>query len=550
MASQMSTIERSEPIATSTPIAIWLRLLRHHLRLLAPTGAIWIILLVASAAFVVGFWAESFPTEQDRISLAQSIEGNPAFEAMFGRAIGLETLEGFTMWRAGGPLFPAIVVWGLLAATRLTRGDEDKGHDELLLGGVISRQSLLVSALAALTVLVAIYVLLTAVVLLAVSEITVAGAWRYALATAAGFAFFGALGALLVQITPSRSVAIRIGLFLIGAALGVRILAVLEAMPSWLPWTTPFGWFAEVGPPNEGSNLPFLFFVLGTIVFSLAAVALSRRRELHGSRLLEERETADPRGSYQSLWKHESRQDLPAFVGFASVGLFLAIIYGMVANDFVTFVEDFPGFADVLREFGLVDPTDPAAFIGLVMTIMVLVVTLFAAGRVVSLRDEEASGRIAVLLALPLRRDRWLVVNSIVALVGMVIISLLIGFGAMIGTSITGTMLEPVDALRAGLNLIPIAVLFFGLGILIFGLYPPLTGPLLYIAMISGFLVVMMDAFMDIPRWIIALAPFEYLALVPGEAANILASAVFVALGLVSGVIGVLAFLRRDIVMD
>jgi ABC-2 type transport system permease protein len=266
--------------------------------------------------------------------------------------------------------------------------------------------------------------------------------------------------------------------------------------------------------------------------------------------LLEERETADPRGSYQSLWKHESRQDLPAFVGFASVGLFLAIIYGMVANDFVTFVEDFPGFADVLREFGLVDPTDPAAFIGLVMTIMVLVVTLFAAGRVVSLRDEEASGRIAVLLALPLRRDRWLVVNSIVALVGMVIISLLIGFGAMIGTSITGTMLEPVDALRAGLNLIPIAVLFFGLGILIFGLYPPLTGPLLYIAMISGFLVVMMDAFMDIPRWIIALAPFEYLALVPGEAANILASAVFVALGLVSGVIGVLAFLRRDIVMD
>jgi ABC-2 type transport system permease protein len=383
-----------------------------------------------------------------------------------------------------------------------------------------------------------------------VSEISVAGGWRFAFGMTGGFTLFAALGAFLVQITPSRSLAVRIGLALVGAGIGIRILAVIEQVPDWLVWLTPFGWFAEIGTPEIGSNVPFLLFALGTMIFGIAAVTLASRREIHGSLLLEERDTVATRGAHDSLWKHEARQDLPGVIGFAGVGLLLALIFGLVASDFIEFIEDFPGFAQVLAEFGLADPTDPAAYIGLIISMLVLVVTLYAAGHVASLREDEATGRLAVLLILPLERHRWLIINTIVGLAAIVVISLLIGLGAMVGTSITGEMLGPTDALRASLNLIPIAVLFVGLGMLIFGLYPPLTGPLVYVIMLATYLLTLMDGFLDLPGWLTSLSPFEYLALVPGEPADLTVSAMFLLIGIAGGVVGAIAFRRRDLMMD
>jgi ABC-2 type transport system permease protein len=550
MASPEAALERVEPVASSTPFKIWMRLLRHHLRLLAPSGVIWIIGLVSTAAIVAGVWIDTFPTQEERIALAQSVEGNPAFEAMFGKATQIHTIEGFTMWRAGGPLFPAIVIWGLLAATRLARIDEDKGHDELLLGGVVSRRALFLSALIAPFILIAIYAVLTIITLRGISDITFDGSLRFALGMSGGFMFFAALGALLVQITPSRSVGLRFGLGIIGATLAVRILSVLEPMPGWLPWLTPFGWFSEIGTQDVGSNVPFLLFGTGTLVLAVAALNLAQRREIHGSLLLGESETSGPHPPYESFWQHEVRQDMPALIGFGGVGIVLAGIFGMVANDFVEFVADFPAFAAFLAEFGLTDPQDPSAYIGLIITMLVLIPTLYAAGHVAAMRDDEASGRLAVLLVLPLERHRWLLTNTLVGLLGITVISLLVGFSAMVGTLITGTMLDPMDALRAGLNLIPIAVLFVGLGVLIFGIYPQLTGPLVYTLMLSSFLLVLLDAFLDIPGWIIALSPFEYQPSVPGEEANLTVSALFLAFGLIGFVIGGLAFRRRDLMMD
>jgi putative exporter of polyketide antibiotics len=161
MASVDTTYEQTTVTTRTTPARIWLALLRHHLRLLAPSSIAWIAGLVLTAMLVAGAYATTMPTPEDRMALAASVEGNPAFEAMFGRAISLDTIEGFTMWRAGGPLVPAIVIWGMLAATRLGRGEEDKGHDELILGGVLTRQALLLSTIAALVIVIGIYTILT-----------------------------------------------------------------------------------------------------------------------------------------------------------------------------------------------------------------------------------------------------------------------------------------------------------------------------------------------------------------------------------------------------
>ena len=543
-------VERQAAAIRSTPFRIWLILLRHHLRLIIPAGIIWIVGLALTASIVAGVWIDTFPTQEERIALALSVEGNPAFEAMFGKAVQLHTMEGFTMWRAGGPLFPAIVIWGMLAATRLARSDEDRGHDELLLGGMISRRALFVSALAAPLILIAVYIALTIAALHAVSDIALSGSMRFAFGMAGGFTFFGALGALLVQLTPSRSVGLRIGLGIIGLALGIRILSVLEQMPEWLPWLTPFGWYSEIGTAEVGSTAPFFLFGVGTLALAVVATVLAQRREIHASLLLGESEASGPHPPYDSLWKHEVHQDLPGLIGFGAVGVLLAGIFGMVANDFVEFIADFPAFAAFLAEFGLADPTDPAAYVALTITMLVLVPTLYAAGLVAGIRDDEASGRLTVLLSLPLERHQWMLTRLLVGLAGIIVISLLVGFSAMLGTAITGTMLAPADALQAGLNLIPIAVLFAGLGVLIFGLYPPMTGPAVYTLLLATFLLVLLDAFLDIPSWIIALSPFEYQPMVPGEPANLTVSAVFLLVGLAGAIAGTVAFRRRDMMMD
>ncbi len=543
-------LERGVAVVTITPLHIWFRLLRHHLRLLAPSSAIWIIGLVAVAMLVSSAYETTMPTEADRQALAISVEGNPAFEAMFGRAISLDTIEGFTMWRAGGPLIPAIVIWGVLVGTRLGRGEEDRGHDELLLGGILSRAALLLSALAALGILAVIYAAATTLGLPLVSAIGLEGSLRFALAMAGGFLTFTALGTLLAQIMPTRSAALRAGLGVVGITLALRMLSVLEAAPDWLPWLTPFGWYAETGTAQIGSNLPFLLFALTTLAFAVGAVMLCRERELHGSRLVTEQESATATRSYRSLWAHQVRQDGPSILGFGAVGVLLSLIFGMVADEFVDFIEGFPAFAEILAAFGLEDPTDPAAYVGLIVTVLVLIPALFAASVVAALRDDEATGRLTVLLVLPIRRVKWLLVNAVVAIAGITLISLVIGFSAMAGTGITGTMLAPLDALRAGLNLIPMAVMFTGMGILVFGLYPPLTGPAVYTVLLASFIVVMMDAFLDIPDWIVSLSPFDHLALVPGEPANLTASAAFLLIGLGSGIIGSIAFRYRDLMMD
>lgn len=49
--------------------------------------------------------------------------------------MALDDAGGFTIWRTGLPILVLASVWILLAATRITRGEEDAGRWDLLLAG-------------------------------------------------------------------------------------------------------------------------------------------------------------------------------------------------------------------------------------------------------------------------------------------------------------------------------------------------------------------------------------------------------------------------------
>ena len=60
---------------------------------------------------------------------------NPAIRTLFGPPVALDDAGRFTVWRTGTVLAVLVGTWAVLAATRLTRGEEEAGRWDLLLAG-------------------------------------------------------------------------------------------------------------------------------------------------------------------------------------------------------------------------------------------------------------------------------------------------------------------------------------------------------------------------------------------------------------------------------
>jgi len=63
----------------------------------------------------------------------------------------------------------------------------------------------------------------------------------------------------------------------------------------------------------------------------------------------------------------------------------------------------------------------------------------------------------------------------------------------------------------------------------------------------GGFLLTVLADSVDAPTWVVALSPFDHLALVPGTPPNVPAARVMLTLAAAIGAVGVLSYRRRDI---
>lgn len=124
----------------------------------------------------------------------------------------------------------------------------------------------------------------------------------------------------------------------------------------------------------------------------------------------------------------------------AGVALFGAVV-GSVVSAVIDLVEDDPDYARTLEELG-VDMSDPGeGFLSLIAIAIAMVLGLFVSWRIGALRGEEASGRLEHLLVRPVGRRRWLAASYALAILAALVVAL-------------ATM--------------PVAVLFAGIGVLLF----------------------------------------------------------------------------------
>ncbi len=220
-------------------------------------------------------YAATYKTTAERAQLAETLGANLGFNALIGPAHQIGTVAGFTAWRSLGVLSIVGAVWGLLAGTRLLRGEEDAGRWELLLAGQTSRRTATAEALAGLGVglgtLWTITVLVTAAVGRASGvNIGVGAAAFFAVAVVSSAAIFLAAGALASQLAPTRRRAAAFAAGALGACYALRMIADSGTGLDWLRFVSPLGWVEELRPLTEPNAVPLLP-VIGLVTLLSAA---------------------------------------------------------------------------------------------------------------------------------------------------------------------------------------------------------------------------------------------------------------------------------------
>jgi ABC-2 type transport system permease protein len=498
-------------------------------------------------ANVVGY-RSTYPTLQGRLAFAHAFGGNASVRLFYGKPYDLLTVGGYSAWRIGGFMSIFAAMWGLLAAVRALRAEEDAGREELVLAGVISRRDAYLAALAAIGLGAAGLWLALFLGLLA-ARLPVGGSAYLALATVAPVPVFAGVGALASQLAPTRRLALELSSAALTVALLARVIADTASGFDWLRWATPLGWSEEMRP-FAGPHAAVLLLALAAGALLLGAAGLISARRDVGRGLLAARDSAPPRlRLLSSPTALALRGELGSFAGWIFGAGFFALIIGLISTS-VSSAGISENLQRQIQKLGAVQITKPSGYIGLCFLFFVLTVSLFCCSQLAAARHEESQERLETLFALPVDRRRWLAGRLLLALAGAVAISLAAGLLAWAGAAVENADVSPTSMLEAGANCLPVALLFGGLAALAFAVVPRAGAGIAYGLVAVAFVWQLLGGLLGAPRWLLDVSPFQHVGLVPAQPFRIGAALVMLAAALAASLAAVWRFTRRDLIGD
>ena len=433
-------------------------------------------------------------------------------------------------------------LWGVLAAVRALRAEEDAGRRELLLSAAVSRGEVFRAALAGIAVGAAIVWL----ALLAGILVGRAGSGRsvfLSIALVSPLPVFAGVGAVASQIAPTRRMATGIG----GAALALALLLRMVADTSsagWLRWLTPLGWAEELRPFTGARPAVLILPALATLALLLVAARIERRRDI-GRGLLTAHDSAPPRlhllASPTTLALRTQRGGLLAWL--IGVGVF-ALIMGVISDSVVSGLSQ--SVQDLLQKLGTA-ATTPAGYLGFAFQYLLLALSLFACFQLAAMREDETEQRLETLLALPVRRARWFAERLLLVAAAAAALALAAGVLAWAGAASQGAGVSLARMIEAGANCLPVTVLFLGLGALALALAPRAGVTIAYALVGATFLWETIGGLIAAPRWAMDLSPFHHVGLVPAQSFQAGGAVALLAIGALAGLVGARCFERRDL---
>ncbi|HET9877295.1 MAG TPA: hypothetical protein VFQ37_16295, partial [Mycobacterium sp.] len=240
-----------------------------------------------------------------------------------------------------------------------------------------------------------------------------------------------------------------------------------------------------------------------------------------------------------AVWLHR-----PATAGWLAGGLLLTGMMGSLARQFLDALAGNPTLAEAMGIEGA-RPLD--GFVAATQLYLAAVGSGYVIQTIGALRAEEAEGRLAARLAGTLSRARWLAAHGTAVGAGLVLI--VAGSSLVLALSTAwsvGNTAEFGAIMRAGLDYLPAELVFAGLALAMFGLWPRGFG-----FAWAGYAVAMFIAFLGaglkLGQWALDIAPTTHVgnpplgAVDPGDLVALAIVAVALTLA------GFIAFRRRDV---
>jgi ABC-2 type transport system permease protein len=487
-----------------------------------------------------------YTTQASREAFAHSFGTNPGLRLLYGEPHNVAAVAGYTAWRVGGVLAIAAAIFGVLAAVRALRGEEDAGRTELVLAGIVNRRTVYLSVMAAIGP-AALILWAAEFAGFAVGGLPVGGSAYLALTTASVIPVFAGIGAVASQIAPSRRIAAEISGGAVGLFFLLRVIADTVAGAGWLRWATPLGWAEEMRPFAGARPAVLLLPVVASVLLLGIAARLGATRDV-GSGLIREPTAASPRvwllSSPTAQALRSQRDSLIAWAGgFAVFSFILGVVASSVSSSGI------PASADrQIAKLGVGSVLTPTGYLAFVFFFYVLGISMFACAQVGTARREEADQQLETLLALPVGRTGWLTGRLLLAACAATLISLLSGLLTWAGARAGGTSVPVGQMLEAGANCLPTALLFLGIAALAYAAAPRASTAISYGVLVLLFLWQVVGALLGAPGWLVGLTPFAHIGLVPTEPFRATAAVVMIGIGLAASVAALAVFRRRDLI--
>jgi ABC-2 type transport system permease protein len=502
--------------------------------------------LFAAVAFIQPIsYRHTYPTIADRLSFAHAFGTNKAVVLFYGKAYDLLSVGGYSAWRVGGTLSLFAAVFGLLAAVRAMRADEDTGRAELVLAGIIGRRSGYLAAVGAIAAAI-VLLWLAAFAGSVAGGLDVGGSAYLALAVVSPAPVFVGVGAIASQLAPTRRIALELGGAVTGLVFLLRVIADTSAGAGWLRWATPLGWAEELRPFTGAMPLVLLLPVVVSMVLVAAAAWIYLGRDI-GSGVLAVRDTAPARLALLSSPAQQALRGERAslLVWLSSVGVFAAVV-GVISKS-ISSAGISRQLDQTLSKLGSGSVLTPKGYMGFSFLFFVLVVSLFVCSQIAAARHEEAEQRLETLLALPVGRGGWLGGRLVLAAAAASAISVSAGVLAWAGAHSQGGSVSLATMIGAGANCLPPAVLFLGLAALAYAAVPREAAGVAYGLVAVAFLWQLFGALLGAPKWLVDVTPLAHVGLVPAQPFDAAGAAVMVALGVVGALGAIWLFERRDL---
>jgi ABC-2 type transport system permease protein len=101
--------------------------------------------------------------------------------------------------------------------------------------------------------------------------------------------------------------------------------------------------------------------------------------------------------------------------------------------------------------------------------------------------------------------------------------------------------------LEAGVNCLPVALLFLGIAGLAYAIAPRASAGISYGLVVVTFLWQLVGSLLGAPKWLVDLTPFAHVGLVPAQSFRGGAAVILIGIGLVAALAALGVFRRRDL---